>query len=277
MLGFFGFCCLSYCFLIVLGIFSFVNMSQKVNTRSSAELSKLEELLDKKMEHLATKDDLKEIKELFSSLDKRILYQDRKIASLELDNTDFEERISKLEQSVSEMGDLVLRLQDKNAILNNSVDILKAQNDQHEQYSRRSCLRINGIDKVNNESSDDCIAKVVQICNDLNVNITADDIDRAHRVGKERKTMIVKFYSFGKRTSLYKARKSAKNNIKIHLDLTKKRLKLLDEATDCVDVNSNVDFVFADINCNLVARLKSNQYKFFDTLDSFKSKILNTE
>ena len=252
-------------------------MSQKVTTRSAADITKLEELLDKKMDNLATKSDLKEIKELLTSLDDRIKYQDRKIASLEVDATDFEERIQNLENTVSEMSNLVSNLLDKNAVLNSSVDFLKAQSDQHEQYSRRSCLRIDGIAKVNNETSDECVAKVVQVCNDLNLNISADDIDRAHRVGKERKTMIVKFFSFGKRTALYKARKKAKDNIKIYLDLTKKRLKLLDEAASYIDENCGVDFVFADINCNLVARLKSNHYKFFDNLDSFKTKILNIQ
>ena len=84
--------------------------------------------------------------------------------------------------------------------------------------------------------------------------------------------MIVKFYLFGKRTSVYKERKKAKNNIKIYLDLTKSRLTLLDKAKELITGDSNVDFVFADINCNVVARLKSNEYKFFNNIDFFKDK-----
>ena len=110
----------------------------------------------------------------------------------------------------------------------------------------------------------------------MGIEIDSNEIDRAHRVGKERKTMIVKFFSFEKRTSIYKARKNAKNNVKVHLDLTKQRLKLLDEAKELITENCNVDFVFADINCNVVARLKSNVYKFFDNIESFKEKILQS-
>ena len=134
-----------------------------------------------------------------------------------------------------------------------------------------------GYRRETNESSQDCVNKVISVFDDMNLNITSDDIDRAHRVGKERKTMIVKFFSFGKRTSVYKARKTAKNNVKIYLDLTKKRLDLLDEASHCITENSNVDYVFADINCNLVAKLKSKEYKFFDNISSFKNKILQNE
>jgi len=41
--------------------------------------------------------------------------------------------------------------------------------------------------------------------------------------------------------------------------------------------DSNVDFVFADINCNTVARMKSNEYKFFDNIFTFKNNILKKE
>eukprot|EP00111_Clytia_hemisphaerica_P020432 TCONS_00060214-protein len=233
-------------------------MSQK--TRSSTELAKMiEEILDNRLENLASKDDVAEIKGIFNKINENILYQDKKIASLEKDSVDHEERISFLEQNL-------LILQDKNAVLSSTVDFLTKKSDDQEQYSRRSCLRINGIEKRENESSADCVKKVIEVFKDMDVAIEPKDIDRAHRVGKERSTMIVKLYSFDKRTSIYKARKKAKNNIKIYLDLTKKRLKLLDEAKEFITKDCNVDFVFADINCNTVARLKSNQYNFFDNI-----------
>ena len=120
------------------------------------------------------------------------------------------------------------------------------------------------------------MSKVVDIFKDSNVNLSAQDIDRAHRVGKEKKTMIVKFFSFGKRTQVYKSRKDIEN-IKVHLDLTKPRLKLLDEAKELITPECSVDFVFADINCNVVARMKNNQYKFFNNINTFKEKILVSE
>lgn len=245
-----------------------------MNTRNTSELAKFDELLDRKIGHLASKDDINEIKALFTSMKEKLMSQDKKITALEFAASTQEKRIINLESKVEELSSCISKLQDKNAVLNNSVDFLTKRNDHQEQYSRRYCLRFNGIAKESNESSQDCVDKVVSVCKDLNINITSKDIDRAHRVGKDRKTLIVKFYSFGLRTSVYKARKKAKQNVKIHLDLTKQRLDLLDEASKLVKNDCNVDFVFADINCNVVARLKTNQYMFFDNIESFKSKIL---
>ena len=101
--------------------------------------------------------------------------------------------------------------------------------DDNEQYSRRYCLRIKGIDKEKDETGTKCIDKVITVCKHIKVDIIKNDIDRAHRVGKDRPTMIVKFFSFLKRTYVYKARKNSDKN-KIHLDITKKRLSLLDKA-----------------------------------------------
>jgi len=110
---------------------------------------------------------------------------------------------------------------------------------------------------------------VIKVCNDLLHDINHNDIDRAHRVGKNNETIIVKFHSFRKRTSLYKKRKDS--SCKIHLDITKSRLELLDKATNLISNNvSNVDFVFADINCNTVARMKDGRYKFFNSIEKFR-------
>ena len=111
--------------------------------------------------------------------------------------------------------------------LKNLVNSLRDYIDiQNEQYSRRYCLRIKGISKEKDESSTKCIDKVVKVCESLKINITKADIDRAHRVGEDRSTMIVKFFSFVKRTSLYKARKDCKDK-NIYLDITKNRLNWL--------------------------------------------------
>ena len=87
--------------------------------------------------------------------------------------------------------------------------------------------------------------------------------------------MIVKFFSFVKRTSLYKARKDCKD-INIYLDITKNRLNLLDEAKKLFDNTSTVAYVFADINCNTVAKMKNGKYLFFDDIEKFKKIIDNT-
>ena len=86
--------------------------------------------------------------------------------------------------------------------------------------------------------------------------------------------MIVKFISFVKRTDLYKKRDA---EVKIHLDITKSRLDLLDEAKKLFEEDSAVHFVFADINCNTLAKMKNGFYLFFDDIESFEKIIANSK
>eukprot|EP00111_Clytia_hemisphaerica_P010608 TCONS_00031009-protein len=211
-------------------------------TRSSSDVEKYGDLLDTKLDakllklskSLASKEDVSEIKEMFIKMAKRIDDQDRKIASLEIESQDHEERILKLENKVFVLEDSVNKLLDKNAVLSSSVDFLTKQSDSKEQYSRRYCLRINGIETKENESAKDCLNTVVNVCkNKLNLEISHSDIDRAHRVGKEKKTIIVKIFFFAKRTDVYKSRKTT-NDFKVYLDLTKNRLNLLDKAREFI-------------------------------------------
>ena len=226
-------------------------------TRQQTEIT---ELMEKKLEefakHLATKDDIKELKSL-------IIEQNEKITAQA-------EEISQLKSKSAIQNETISKLNDRVAILSASVNHINKEQDRQEQYSRRYCLRISGIPKEGGkENSSMCVEKVVNVCNELNLPITSNDIDRAHRIGKEKKTMIVKFYSFHKRTSLYRARKKDNFPVKIHLDITKKRLEILDEVRTIIKDRSNVSYVFADINCNLVAKLKDESFKFFDSVEDF--------
>ena len=64
-----------------------------------------------------------------------------------------------------------------------------------------------GIAKEKGESSDKCIGKVLKVCEKLKLSITKHDIDRAHRVGKDRNTMIVNFFSFQKKNCSLQSKK----------------------------------------------------------------------
>lgn len=61
------------------------------------------------------------------------------------------------------------------------IDELKARNDELEQYSRRSCLRIAGIPENGQE---DVPNIVLNLANRVGANIHPEDIDWAHRVGR---------------------------------------------------------------------------------------------
>ena len=131
-------------------------------------------------------------------------------------------------------NDKIEKLESHVAILQNSVSLLKQEQEQEksEQYSRRLCLCIEGIKPMETETADDCMEKVKDVFTSLNVKIPNEVIDRAHRIGKPFKNIngkvihpvIVRFTTWRHRTEVYQARiKSKSAKYKIRLDLTKPR------------------------------------------------------
>ena len=120
------------------------------------------------------------------------------------------------------------------------IEELKMDLDDNEQYSRRNCLVISGLPKIKiNDNTDDIFMNLVHTMN-LDQNITRKDIDRSHKIGKDKdiktnditvttSSMIVKFTSYNARKILYDERKSKKKDSKIFISesLTKSRNELL--------------------------------------------------
>ena len=110
--------------------------------------------------------------------------------------------------------------QDK-SFLQEQISELKKQNraiaascEETEQYSRRLCLRIDGVPSVDRETSSDMREKVKEIYAESNLEIPDLNLDRAHRIGKSYfdkikkvkcKSIIVRFNTFRHRTLLYRA------------------------------------------------------------------------
>ena len=155
--------------------------------------------------------------------------------------------------------------------------------DDAEQYSRRSCIRIFGIPlSSGSESSDDCIAKVKKVFEEIEVDVPEDEIDRAHRIGKKyredgknEQAMIVKFTSWKYRTAVYRARKKA-NKKYIQLDLTSRRAGLLKDAKKKAEGHENIDFIFVDVNCRLGLKKLDGTFKYFNNVSELES-ILNDD
>ena len=86
----------------------------------------------------------------------------------------------------------------------NTINQLLMKCDDNEQYSRRNCLRIHGIEYTKHEKIDDVWKKVKDCYESVQVPFAQEDIDRAHRngmeyteknSGKKVKSIIVKFKS----------------------------------------------------------------------------------
>ena len=132
----------------------------------------------------------------------------------------------------------VKTLESENAELRQKIQQLEAKTDLAEQYSHRNCLRISGVPETADENTDDYICDFAHA---LDVDLTINDIDRSHRVGKpvtgfrnKPRDIIVKFVSYRMRAKFYKARvlrnTRGYKGVFINEDLTKSRSLLMYEA-----------------------------------------------
>ena len=179
----------------------------------------------------------------------------------------------------------IVTLESSVAMLQKHITTLKRSNEEKieelDQYGRRLCLRINGIEMKKDETSGDVFNLVKEKIVEAKVDIPNCVVDRAHRIGKvlnnrdgkPSKAIIVRFTTFRHRTIFYRARKKI-GNISVQLDLSKTRYNLLKEAKALTEDLEDVKFVYADINCRLKVHLKDDSEMFFSSIDNLKS-ILN--
>ena len=75
----------------------------------------------------------------------------------------------------------------------------------------------------------------------------------------------MRFSSFRDRTKVYRNRKKL-DDVKIRLDLTRIRLGTLKQAPEWAKGCSDVSLVFAEINCNLAAKMKNGKFLFLSSV-----------
>ena len=71
-----------------------------------------------------------------------------------------EEVISEFESKISEQNDKIYELESRVAIQEETINNLLTKCDNNEQHSRRSCLRIHGIESNSKEKNEDVIDKI---------------------------------------------------------------------------------------------------------------------
>ena len=261
---------------------------------TTRNMSSAIEQIDAKFEELRGNlvSDLK--KDLFDHLKEELLCDIKKfLTDQSLLIKDLNDTVTKHTSTISVLQNSVETLINENASLKSKIENEKRAHeatnlklsesiDNLEIYSRRQCLRIDGV-KVGD--SDETSEKVVEIVHNLikEVGIKTSDmvIDRAHRIGpvivnknNDRvRSIIVKFVNFRVRTLFYEKRKDLDNEIKIRIDLTKKKYELLKATRELIQnrVNSRYrkdTFVFSDINCRLqIVDKSSNEKAFISSID----------
>ena len=139
-------------------------------------------------------------------------------------------------------------LKNENICMKGTISNLFNKIDELEQYSRRNCLLINGIKEVDppkenvseetievstQENTD--IAVLLLFNEKLGVDVHIKDIDRTHRIGRQKqknkgapRPIIVKFSNDNTRQRVFQARRKLKGTqITIVENLTSKRVAIL--------------------------------------------------
>ena len=210
----------------------------------------------------------KKLNEFKSSIISELIENIKVLIQSEFQNTiqKYQNQLEQVSSTVAMLQQHVTNLKQENSNVQERTRIdrqdLEKYCEENEQYSRRLCLRIKNMKKQENESSDKVLEEIQCLFSEASINIPDACIDRAHRVSKTDGTMIVRFTTFRHRTIFYRKKKELKNGVKVHLDLTKARLDLLIKTSKYVKKLSNVDFVYADINCLLKIHFSNNNESF---------------
>ena len=114
----------------------------------------------------------------------RVALQCKLLISSEIDRLVKE----KVEIATADLKNSVVFLKNENENLRKCMSELESKLstkvDDLEQYSRRSCIRISGIEEVADENTDEI---VLQLANRIDVELNPRDIDRSHRVGAPKR------------------------------------------------------------------------------------------
>ena len=179
---------------------------------------------------------------------------------------------------ITKQGEKIKILESDKAMLQKQIMELKSANvtsqsnvEELEQYGRRQCVRIDNVPIIQNETSNDVLQYILSICDEVQIPIKDEDIDRAHRIGKpyqdkiskkQCKSIIVKFLSFRKRRLFYRQKKKITQG-KVKIDLTGTRHSLLVKANEYVEDLPHVKFCYAD---KLNGKMKILVILFFQLL-----------
>ena len=130
------------------------------------------------------------------------------------DVSQFREINTQLQMEVSSLRRIVQDKDSKITSLEARVAELEIKLDDQEQYSRRNSLRISGITESDNEVIGPKVLEFINTRLNLDSNVTNDQIDRMHRVGKPQpnksRPVLVKFATYQIRKKVYSNRSKLK-------------------------------------------------------------------
>ena len=182
--------------------------------------------------------------------------------------------MKKIEDKFNEQNTRIEELESKLAIKQNIVGNLEINCDDNEQYSRRSCLRVHGLD-FSSDEDEGVMKKVEKCCSDMGIEFNQNEIDHVHYIGKpymdktknkKVRSLIIKFKSWKSKITFYKSRprneldrqKEPGSSFNVSLDLTKRRYNLLMKSRGLIANNPSFAYASCHTNCSLVIKFNDN-------------------
>ena len=172
-----------------------------------------------------------QVKELFTFHEEAKESQIKVTESLEFMSAkfdDLEKEIKKKDEKINQLEKTIENLAEKQKSLSSEIDDL-------EQYSRRNCLVLHGVNESNDENTNEILIKTFS--EELGVQIKEDDLDRDHRPGKPKRKdnklrlIIVKFTRYAVRRKIFTNKRKLKGKrFFITESLTSSRMQLLGDA-----------------------------------------------
>ena len=120
------------------------------------------------------------------------------------------EKFHEFEKVSNEKEKMINSLKQEVNGLKERIKSLEKDSGDHEQYSRRNCIFIHGIEEDKDEVTDDIVVNTLQ--DKLELEISKKDIDRSRRIGKpsprKKRSIIVKFLRYSDRHKAYSNKKN---------------------------------------------------------------------
>ena len=172
-----------------------------------------------------------QVKELFTFHEEADESQIKVTESLEFMSAkfdDLEKEIKKKDEKINQLEKTIENLAEKQKSLSSEIDDL-------EQYSRRNCLLLHGVNESNDENTNEIIIKTFS--EELGVEIKEDDLDRSHWLGKPKnkdnktRAIIVKFTRYAVRKEIFMNKSKLEGKLLLITEsLTSSRMQLLGDA-----------------------------------------------
>ena len=131
---------------------------------------------------------------------------------------------------------IIKDLKEEVTYLRGKVDDITVETDRQEQYSGRNYPLTHGIPENKNENTNDLAMGAIDT--KMDIKITANDIDRTHRIGKLKsngkpRPVIIKFVRYNDRKKVFSSKKFLKDSgVSITESLTAFRMKKLPNARE---------------------------------------------